>query len=109
MRKITLEATKSFVNWENYSSWNTKVKYIDWISYMYLHWNLIATKNQNNIWISSAGWETNTTKERLNGILNYTTSFFIQQTKWILYIMDAHSDIKVEFDIGNELENIIIF
>lgn len=37
---------------------------------MYLHGNKIAEKRDGKIWITNAGYMTNTTKERLNGIPN---------------------------------------
>lgn len=51
---------------------------------MYLHRNLIAEKNFQNgeIAITNAGWNTDTTKERLNGIPGVS----ITQKNWKWYL-----------------------
>lgn len=111
MRKITKESVQSFIRLEPFKKWNTTVK-VDWdISRLYLHWNLIATYNNitNWIWISSAGWETTTTKERLNWVLQRMTDFFIYQKDFKWYVWAVHSDVKIEFDIWNEFWQVTIF
>jgi hypothetical protein len=35
---------------------------------VYLHGNKIIERRAGEVWITNAGWSTNTTKERLNGI-----------------------------------------
>ena len=35
---------------------------------LWLHDNLIAEKRNGSLWITQAGWDTNTTNERLNGL-----------------------------------------
>ena len=86
MRKITIEATRAFYNWEKYNKSNTEVIFENNISKMYLHWNLIAIFDFKlwKLWISNAWRETVTTKERLNWILN---------SKWY-YIKQIKSSIK---------------
>lgn len=74
MRKITEQAVSAFNNDRNFKSGNTEV--ITATSpngnttetRMLLHGNLIATKLNGKLEISNAGWESNTTKERLNGL-----------------------------------------
>lgn len=74
MRKITKEAVRAFWNGKNYSNNNTHViqepvgpEKANFI----LHHNEIATlKRDGRLFINNCGWETSTTKERLNGILN---------------------------------------
>lgn len=58
----------------------------------YLHGNLIAEKSSDFILVRDAGWQTNTTKSRLNAILSafapgkviYQSKFqwYINQEKW---------------------------
>lgn len=83
MRKITQQAVDAFMTGYSFKSGNTKViSYGDLIS-LYLHGNLIAIKSAaTGIIISTDGWATNTTKERLNGIPGVN----IQQKsrKWFL-------------------------
>lgn len=71
MRKITKEACDAFENGRDYKNSNTVVNDIGY----FLHGNKIAEyeslyKNDgnNNINITLAGWNTNTTRERLNGL-----------------------------------------
>jgi hypothetical protein len=72
MRKITREAVDAFMNDRGYTSGNTSVK-VDQTTnktVLSLHSNDIARKLRKNstIEITLAGWNTNTTRERLNGI-----------------------------------------
>lgn len=71
MRKITKEAASAFLAAVQFNKDNTAVK-IDHESgaaKMYLHGNLIALKHQDGTTlVSTAGWNTRTTLERLNGL-----------------------------------------
>lgn len=96
MRKITTEASRAFYNLENFSLSNTLVKVSEWTSKMYLHWNLIAKLEGGKLYISSAGWETPTTKERLNWIL-YGTDFIVKQKNYTWYLEDIYSKECVPF------------
>ena len=82
MRKITKESVKAFFNNYNYSNNNTFVN----DNKFYLHHNLIAEKKNNKLYISNCGWFSNTTKERLNGILDYIGKPRIYQKRfqWFL-------------------------
>ena len=71
MRKITKEAVNAFMNDEKYSKANTEVNGQGY----FLHGNKIAEfqslfkdDGNKNINITLAGWNTNTTRERLNGL-----------------------------------------
>ncbi len=70
MRKVTFEASKAFMGGYNYKSANTEVKG----GQLFLHGNKIAefsslfNDGNTDINITSAGWSTSTTKERLNGL-----------------------------------------
>lgn len=76
MRKITRDAINAFMAGNNFSRDNTQVSRPCWAGRcggqmgLLLHSNLIAIRNAQTgkIQISDAGWPTNTTKERLNGI-----------------------------------------
>ena len=77
MRKITIESVDAFAHGDNLSKQNMVIETIRQphliTTEMYLHGNLIACINQlsGKITINDAGWQTTTTKERLNGILDY--------------------------------------
>ena len=82
MRQITKEAVKSFFNNTNYSKSNTFVNN----NKFYLHNNLIAEIKDNKLILSNCGWFSNTTKERLNGILEYIGKPLIYQKNFIWYL-----------------------
>ena len=74
MRKITEDAIRAFRNGRTFNRGNTEVKV--WLGERFpqmalmLHGNTIATLSRDGLFITSAGWETTTTKERLNGLPN---------------------------------------
>ena len=75
MRKITQNAVSAFFAGRSFSSGNTVVTVSSSLrcTSMLLHGNKIATRYAGlpYIHVSDAGWQTNTTKERLNGILEH--------------------------------------
>lgn len=70
MRKITSDAVEAFENFENFRRSNTSCAHTNnYLSRMYLHGNLIAWKSKDGtLKITLAGYNTRTTRERLNGI-----------------------------------------
>ena len=70
MRKITNQAVEAFVNNQNFKGVNTEVSSDKFTNRMWLHNNLIAVKDHANnvLKITLCGWNTPTTRERLNGI-----------------------------------------
>lgn len=65
MRQITKEAVDAFLNGFYYKKSNMEVT----CGEMYLHGHKIAWFDINErLWIDNCGYETNTTKERLNGL-----------------------------------------
>jgi len=69
-RKITNEAVNAFMNEQNFKLGNTKVYKCYRGFEMSLHGHTIAIKEGNSLKITNAGWKSNTTKERLNGLPN---------------------------------------
>lgn len=80
MRKITKQAVSALLSGNNYKGSNTTVKN-GWLS---LHGNEIAQLDliTGELRISNAGWFSNTTKERLNGLPNVS----ICQKKGVWYL-----------------------
>jgi len=101
MRKITSQSVDAFDNEYRFSQGNTTVsdcgaEIQEW--YLKLHNNLIAKKIVfvNELWITDAGWQTVTTKERLNGVLSRLTfdwGLFQKKGKW--YLTDG--DVTVQW------------
>ena len=83
MRKITRLAASSFIAEQPIKIANTRVKRgLLGETFLYLHNNLIAHKSITGIWISNAGWQSNTTKERLNGLPG--VSIYQKRGRWYL-------------------------
>lgn len=85
MKIVTQNAVACFRNGGNAKFNNTEVVTEDGVSKMYLFGNLIATLERNVggvMKITNAGWRSNTTKERLNGLPNVS----IQQKKGDWYL-----------------------
>jgi hypothetical protein len=84
MRKITNEAVSAFLDRKPFKKSNMKVQ-LDFggVWKLKLHNNTIASIDEMNMLsISNAGWESNTTKERLNGLPNVR----INQKKFQWYL-----------------------
>ena len=84
-RKITEAATRAFFNGDRFSRSNTTVRHDNGRSELRLHGHLIAIRENGTVQLSDAGWQTNTTKERLNGVLSYLGKSRIYQRDWTWY------------------------
>ena len=72
MRKIEQQMNAAITNNVNWQSANTAVTYDEQTneSKVYLHGNHIATVGEDFVQIFDGGWQSNTTKSRLNAILS---------------------------------------
>ena len=89
MRKITKESVKAFFNAERYFKNNTRTEVLPNVTILYLHDNPIAYRYnapERTLSIQNCGWFSNTTKERLNGILTHIGNAGIYQKnfEWFL-------------------------
>ena len=91
MRKLEQQMNYALSNKNNWAGSNTTVRYNDFTncSSVYLHGHQIATldHHSNALKLSSCGYETVTTKSRLNAILeevNYGCKVFQKQFNWFL-------------------------
>ena len=85
MRKITKEIVAAFMNHECKRIGNS---YTDGTT-LYLHDNEIAKFDEDGrLWITNAGWKSNTTKERLNGLPGVS----IHQRNYTWYLNDRPWD-----------------
>ena len=85
MRQITELATSAFFRAENFKRDNTEIKAFEGCVNYYLHGNLIATWRTDDpdvVVICDGGWQSNTTKERLNSIPGVS----ICQKNWVWYL-----------------------
>lgn len=63
-RKVTQQIVSAFIAGEQIKVSNTSTDG----NKLYLHGHLIAEKRDGELWITNAGWTSNVTKERLNGL-----------------------------------------
>ena len=71
MRKITEESVNAFNNTLPFKKANMEIEVLPNVTIMKLHGNAIAYRYndpEKTLSITNCGWQTNTTKERLNGI-----------------------------------------
>jgi hypothetical protein len=95
MRKIESQMNDAISNKVNWKSANTEVLYINGVSYVYLHRNKIAEVGDNFIRLFDGGWQTTTTKSRLNAILSEhglkNEGVYQKAYKWFLRLTDGTS------------------
>ena len=72
MRKIETQMNAAISNNQNWQSGNTSVTFdpLEEVSIVHLHGNKIAEVGDTFIRLFDGGWQTNTTKSRLNAILS---------------------------------------
>ena len=68
MRKIESQMCQAIQSNKNWKSGNTEVVTNETTSNVYLHGNLIATVTDTDMTIFDGGWQSNTTKSRLNAL-----------------------------------------
>ena len=82
-RKITREAVDKFLSRETFKKSNMQVDECYGQFRLKLHGNTIAVLDEfNMLSISNAGWASNTTKERLNGLPN--VGIYQKNYQWYL-------------------------
>jgi len=93
MRQITNDSVNAFLNGKNFKKGNMEVLHVEEneATYLYLHDNVIAKRLKGKLSISSCGWKTNTTKERLNALPNV----HIMQANFIWYLNGKEWDGKM--------------
>ena len=100
MRKIEALMNVAIKNNTNWSKANTSVTNEDGVSTVYLHGNKIAEVGDDFVRVFDGGWQSNTTKSRLNAIINefcnaFTDGIFQKDFAW--YVRDN----KVVHDFVN--------
>ena len=108
MRKIeTLMNVAISNNHEYWSKANTSVETIDGVSYVRLHGNLIAEVDDNGIKLYDGGWQSNTTKSRINAILTEHgiagEGVFQKNYQWFIRLYNGTEFFVTEFRSGMRL------
>ena len=94
MRKIETQMNQAIRGQRNWTSGNTTVFTTDngLESTVYLHGNHIATFDHvhQNLYIFDGGWQSNTTKSRLNALLSEFTynGLSLVQRNWTWFLRD---------------------
>lgn len=104
MRKVTREAVAAFLDDRKFQSGNTQVAFRPYrgdetVTMLLLHGNTIAAKRGREVSVSLAGWNTPTTRERVNGVLEALgcRSRFVQH-QWDAYIYKGGERTPVDSD-----------
>ena len=108
MRKIETEMNNAVKNKIAWSKSNTVTTFDSTIEncFVYLHGNHIATYNyaDKELSLFDGGWQSVTTKSRLNALCNeFATGFGIFQKNWEWFISDFQN-VKKEF-VDNTIVN----
>ena len=69
MRKIEQRMNAAIIAKRDWQQDNTEVNFSDGVSFVYLHGNKIAEVGEGFVRLYDGGWQSNTTKSRLNAIL----------------------------------------
>ena len=102
MRKIEKNMNSAIWSKTNWAGSNTTVITVDDISTVMLHGNQIATyfHDTKELQLFDGGWQSNTTKSRLNALCaEFATGFGVFQKNWEWFISDFSND-KKDFDNG---------
>ena len=104
MRKIEREMNNAVKNKIAWSKGNTVTTFDNTIEncFVYLHGNHIATYNyaDKELSLFDGGWQSNTTKSRLNALCNeFATGFGIFQKNWEWFVSDFQNTV-VDFTDG---------
>ena len=90
-KKITMDSVHAFIAGKPFRRENmvVEIDHNDTV-YLKLHGNIIAFRDcLGKVYIRNCGWETNTTKERLNYLLYaFNSDLKITQRKWVWYLGD---------------------
>lgn len=88
MQQITRLMREAFQESKPFKKDNTEVRVTDFGTYIYLFKNRIAHKdNYGNIYITTSGWPTRTTKDRLNALPGVSINqhkgyWYLNGNKW---------------------------
>ena len=103
MRKIESPMNAAIRSRSSFSSANTSVVIdVNNNAFVYLHGNHIATIDNDNVTLFDGGWQSNTTKSRLNAILQefaYGVGVFQKQWEWFV----CNQNKTVDFTNGMQI------
>ena len=100
MRKIETQMNHAIRYRKNWAGSNTMVKVYKEVVEVFLHGNHIASVDTatNDLTLFDGGWQSNTTKSRLNALLNeFVPSMRVNQKNWtcLLYTSPSPRDGRI--------------
>lgn len=107
MRKIETQMNNAISESKDWRTANTRVENVDGVSFVYLHNNLIAEVDDDSIKLYDGGWQSNTTKSRLNAILSEHgvagEGVFQKNFEWFIRLWNGTEFFTTEFRSGMRL------
>tara|TARA_R100000008_G_scaffold35438_1_gene20125 strand:- start:83 stop:445 length:363 start_codon:yes stop_codon:yes gene_type:complete len=111
MRLIETKMNKAIRRGGNFSNGNTSVQTVSYLdsdvcreeSKVFLHGNHIATYDHTSkeLYLFDGGWQSNTTKSRLNALCQeFATGFTVFQKNWNWFVSDFQSKVVKDFTNG---------
>lgn len=106
MREITKESIIAFLHSRTFNKQNMSVRVLPNVTVLELHGNAIAylyNDHERTLSITNAGWESNTTKERLNALSGVSISqknwkWYLNGTLWDGSLIDIRHNYSFEGD-----------
>ncbi len=102
MRKIERAMNRAIRNGVNFSNSNTQVSHDSEGANVFLHGNHIATVTDHALILFDGGWQSNTTKSRLNALcyeFSYGTKVFQKNWEWFV----GYKNLTEDFVNGMEI------
>ena len=99
-RQITKESVRAFLNDQKFSKSNTTVSRADGVTSLILFGNRIAYKKDGKLFVTMCGYNTVTTRERLNGI----PCLSVRSEKFTPYINGVKVSSYKTYEIGENGE-----
>ena len=107
MRKIETQMNNAISEGTDWRTANTRVETVDGVSFVYLHNNLIAEVDDDSMKLYDGGWQSNTTKSRLNAILSEHgvtgEGVFQKNFEWFIRLWNGTELFTTEFRSGMRL------
>ena len=103
MRKIEQQMNSAIRYRQNWAGSNTMVRVSREVVKVFLHGNHIASVDTatNDLTLFDGGWQSNTTKSRLNALLNeFIPSMRVNQKNWTWFLSDDLDGSVVPFISG---------
>ncbi len=107
MRKIETQMNNAISEGTDWKTANTRVETVEGVSFVYLHNNLIAEVDDDSMKLYDGGWQSNTTKSRLNAILSEHgvtgEGVFQKNFEWFIRLWNGTEFFTTEFRSGMRL------